>query len=294
MYFLSELEHKLLIHKLLPTAREAPVTADLRGWNWHQPPVKPFYEEGVPMYAVNSKYCPSGRDVFLRYVKHVKPELNQKIALGKLLHGVVSDSLLSLISRKQLSFEDWWGIIRWEEISLSADREEFRRKALLVWDYVHKIAEARYASVSGDQPFASELDLLQTAYPFLIEHKISGKLLGLSDILSLDCYDYLRNIMFDLKVEAGSEEWQRLAPTGYALVFESIHEVPVDVGCVVHLSFQGDRLTVKKDLFHINDDLRSEWVEERDKKLEIVAQKKDPGCQGERSQACLYYPICQE
>ncbi|MFQ6074027.1 MAG: CRISPR-associated protein Cas4, partial [Candidatus Bathyarchaeia archaeon] len=45
MYFLSDLEHKYLVHKLLPTAREAGVSAELRGWSWHQPPLKPYYED---------------------------------------------------------------------------------------------------------------------------------------------------------------------------------------------------------------------------------------------------------
>ena len=31
MYFLSDLEHKLLINKLLPTAREVGVSSELRG-----------------------------------------------------------------------------------------------------------------------------------------------------------------------------------------------------------------------------------------------------------------------
>jgi len=85
-----------------------------------------------------------------------------------------------------------------------------------------KICEARYIDVKSRQPYASEWDLMASTVPFLIEHKISGELLGLSGLLSLDCYDYLRCIMFDLKVQAEPEPWHRLAPVGYALVFESV------------------------------------------------------------------------
>ena len=37
MYFLSEVEHKLLIHKLLPNAREVGVSAQLMAWSWYEP-----------------------------------------------------------------------------------------------------------------------------------------------------------------------------------------------------------------------------------------------------------------
>ncbi len=40
MYFLSDIEQKQLLYNLLPTAREVGVSKELRGWNWHQPPLK--------------------------------------------------------------------------------------------------------------------------------------------------------------------------------------------------------------------------------------------------------------
>jgi CRISPR-associated protein Csa1 len=81
---------------------------------------------------------------------------------------------------------------------------------------------------------------------------------------------------------------------GYALVFESVHEVPVDVCCIVYLSIENERITVRKDLFFANDELRQWWIEERDKKLEIVGERKDPG-KPERSQCgedCMYFNVC--
>ena len=48
--------------------------------------------------------------------------------------------------------------------------------------------------------------------------------------------------MFDLKVQAEPEPWHRLAPVGYALVFESVHEIPVDICCVVYLNMLNGRI----------------------------------------------------
>lgn len=293
MYFLSEIERKYLINKLLPVAREVGVSQDLRGWSWHKAPLKPYYEDvKLPMYAVCSKYCPTDRDVYLGFVEKAEKFLSYKIALGKILHGVVSDCLQAFIQRKTLSFKRWCKKIRWREIP--AKPEEVLPVARKVWNHLTKLCEARYTEIALKQPYASEHDLIASAVPFLIEHKISGELLGLSGLLSVDCYDYLHNIMYDLKVASEPENWHRLAPVGYALVFESIHEVPVDVCCVTYLDIIGGHIVVKKDLFFAGDELRSWWIEERDRKLEVVAERKDPGKPDRVScpKDCMYYHVC--
>jgi CRISPR-associated protein Csa1 len=295
LYFLSDVEHKYLLYQLLPTAREMGVSKELRGWSWHQPPLKPYYDDvKLPMYVVSSKYCPSSRDVYLRYVEKISPVPSKKVALGKILHGVVSDCLKAFIQRESIDFNAWWQTIRWSEIPEKP--ENLRESSRRVWEFVQKICDARLADVSSRQPYDSELDLRVSAVPFLVEHKISGELLGLSGILSLDCYDYLKAIMFDLKVASEPQEWHKLSPVGYALVFESLHEVPVDICCNVYLNVENGKVLVRKDLFFASDELRQWWIEERDKKLEIVAEGKDPG-KPERSQCnedCMYFKICYE
>lgn len=292
MYFLTDLEHKFLVHRLMPTARKVGVSEELRGWSWHQEPLKPYFEDvKLPMYSVCSKYCPTSRDVYLSQVEKVKGVPNSRMAAGKVLHGVVSDCLQAFIQRKRLMFEEWFGRIRWDEIPAKPD--EIRDVSRQVWDYVSKMCEARLAEVSARQPYASEQDLIHSSVPFLVEHKMSGELLGLSGLLSLDCYDFLRCIMFDLKVSDVQREWDRLTPTGYALVFESLHETPVDVGCIIYLNVVEGKIMVKKDLFFISDELRRWWIEERDSKLEIVSEKKDPQRPAKCDPECVYYNACR-
>jgi len=290
---LSDVEQKYLLHQLLPTAREVGVSRECRGWSWFQPPLKPYFDSvKLRMYEVSSKYCPTNRDVFLRNIEKARPPAVGRVALGKVLHGVVSDCLRAFLQRENVSFEEWWKKVRWEEISEKP--ENVLEPCRKVWDFTRTLCSARLAEVSSRQPHASEQDLMASAVPFLIEHKITGELLGLSGVLSVDCYDYLRAIMFDLKVSNRPEEWHRLYSVGYALVFESVHEVPVDVCCTVYLNVDNGRVNVQKDLFFASDELRQWWIEERDKKLEMVAEKKDPG-KPERSQCkeyCMFYNVC--
>ncbi len=292
MYFLSEVEHKLLIHKLLSTAREVQVSPQLRGWNWYQPPLKPYHDTRLPMYSVVSKFCPTDRDIYLSHVERSKAPVNFRMVLGKIVHGVVSDCLLDYLRQRDVRFDEWWNNVRWDEIPY--DPGTLRKPAEASWNYMERCLKARYSEFSAAQPYASEQDRLASTAPFLVEHKISGELLGLSGLLSLDCYDYLRGIMFDLTVDSRPKEWHRLAPVGYALVFESVHEVPIDVCGVVYVSFLEEKLSVRKDLFFANDELRSWWIQERDRKLEIVAEGRDPGkpSRSECEASCIQCSTC--
>lgn len=293
MYFLSDIERKYLLHQLLPTVREVGVSNELRGWSWYQPPLKPYHDNvKLPMYAVCSKYCPTGRDVYLRNVEKVYPRPRARVALGKMFHGVVSDCLQAYLQKQCMDFDAWWQKIRWAEIPEKP--ENVKEPSKRVWEFLSKLCEAKLAEVSSRQPYASEYDVVASALSFLVEHKISGELLGLSEILSVDCYDYLRGIMFDLKVTSNRKEWHRLSPIGYAMVFESVHEVPVDICCVVYLNVRNNSVGVKKDLFFASDELRQWWIEERDKKLEIVAEGRDPGkpARSQCNESCMFFDVC--
>lgn len=46
-------------------------------------------------------------------------------------------------------------------------------------------------------------------------------------------------------------------------------------------------------MFLINDELREWWVEERDRKIEIVAQRRDPGIPGKCPKECIYMNVCR-
>ncbi len=292
VYFLSEMDRKVLLNKLLPLAREVGVSTELRGWSWAQEPLKPLYDAPLPMYLVCSKYCPTGRDAFLKLVKGVSPKPNYALGQGKLIHGAISDSILAFVNGQSTQFDAWWSRVRAPEIPMLDDR--MRRFASAIWDYTVSSCKVQHDGLAMQQPFASPRDVMATSVPFLVEHKVSGELLGLSGILSPDCYDYLRKIVFDVKVMEPGEapQWMRLYATGYAIVLESIHEVPIDIGCTVFISWNGATPQIKRDLFFINEDLRRWWIEERDAKQECVAQKKDPGLPEACAANCIYWEYC--
>jgi len=276
VFFLPAQEHKYLLNHLLRLAREVGVSQDLRGWNWWKEPLKPYHPERISMFSVCGKFCPTSRDVYLQYVEHKTPAMTRELALGASVHNLLEHVFSRLRSGSEPEFEQWWA----EELEHRGRKEyagEFKPLLLSLWELVVSQAKSTLLEVQSTQPYASPSQVVSIALPFLVEHKLDGRLLGLSGTLSVDCYDYLRHIIFDVKVGGSPKDFYRLYPTGYALVFESMYEVPVDIGCSVHLGFSDGRVRISRDLFFINDDLRSWWVEERDRKLEIVSTKRDPG-----------------
>lgn len=299
MYFLTDLEQKILINKILPQARRKPPTEELRGWMWHTSPLAPYYDDvKLPMFLVSSKYCPTSRDVFLNRVIGEKGKINFNVSAGMTLHETVAAAYTLFKEGKNTSYDIWWEknkkYINYVGIN-DEGLNEIRKMSESVWNYCIHQCRAKFDEAHAHQPYARKTDIMATALPFLIEHRISGEALGLSGLLGVDCYDYLHGIVYDLKTVKDVnkvEEWYKMAPTGYALVIESVYEIPVDIGSVVYVAFKNDRLVVRKDIFFINDELRSWWLEERDKKLEIVAEKKDPGMPKECYHQCIYASAC--
>ncbi len=299
VFFLTAQEQKYLLNRILPLAREVGVSQELRGWNWWKEPLKPYYPERISMFSVCGKFCPTSRDVYLMYVEKKPGRRTYEVMLGAIAHNML-EHLFSAARRGEfeLSFEDWWqNELRrrnqGEEAQLVRENARTMESCLRpLWDLCLSQARAAYLETRAAHPYAEEPHLLAVALPFLVEHKLDGSLLGLSGTLSVDCYDYLHHIIFDVKVGGQPRDFYRLYPTGYALVFESLYEVPVDVGCSIHIGFRNGRVSVSKDIFFINDDLRNWWVEERDRKLEIVAQRRDPGKPRECPPGCMFEEVC--
>ncbi len=278
VYFLNETEQKFLTLNLRPKIRQNPVPDELRGWNWHSPPLKPYYDIRLPMYIICSQYCPTRRDVYFALVEKAKKEENFRITLGRKVHDAICNAINEA---KKGNFD---------ADPPSCGNEAISSAVRAVWEYTISLCRSAYLKMRAEQSHAKDEDVVLTSIPFLVEHRMDGSLLGCSGIIAVDCYDYMRNIVFDVKVGDFNPN-SRLYTTGYALVLESLYEIPVDIGCVVAISF-GEKMTISKDIHYIDANLRSWWIEERDRKAEIVFNEIDPGKAESCNEFCLFRSIC--
>lgn len=279
VYYLNEVEQKFLTFTLRQNARINPVPEELRGWNWHSPPLKSYYDVKLPMYLICSNYCSTARDCYFIAIKKLRGEENFWIKLGKAIHDAVANAIREA---RKLNFN---------ATPKKSENELIDKAVELIWDYTISACKSAYLRAKAEQPYASDDDVVLTSMPFFVEHRMDGSMLGCSGLISVDCYDYLRNIVFDLKLGDYSER-SKLYTTGYALVLESIYEIPVDIGCIVNVNFHENRLGITKNLHYIDANLRSWWIEERDRKAEIVYKAEDPGKAQDCNPSCMFRALC--
>ena len=301
MYFASAEEQRWVQRGLLPEARRQPVADDLRGWNWDRPPLKPIYDRPLGVFEIAGKYCPTGRDVYLRRVENVQAAPNLGIREGRRLHQVLADILTEA---KRLVYIHGPASVPFLEalatgtvvhqdddspLTTAQDQLSGKARAFRAFE-IRRIVE-RVEAVLAHQPYIQADALAMLALPVSVEVKLDGRFIGLSEHLAADAITVPDVAVLDLKF-GPKEPFHRLTTAGYALVLESLFERPVDVGCVVYARFMNGRVVIERDFHLIGDELRQMFVEERDEKARMVAEEMDPGLPAACPQTCPYLRTC--
>lgn len=292
-------------------ARELGIAEELRGWNWHRPPLEPPYDVKLALYEIANQYCPTGRDVFLRRVEKKEGKAGRAMLEGVVLHSVVTGVIVQakqliyslgvdqheeIIRRlRELCQADAPLETRWQEEAERLPEErrtEFFRKIRTTRQFEVDRVVGRLQDHLVRQPFIGPDSLVALALPVTVEHRLDGSYLGLSSQLNSDAYNFAEPMILDLKF-GEPKPFHRLTTTGYALVMEAIYEFPVNLGCIVYAHFVGDRLRLTKDIHIISDELRQWFIEVRDERQRMVAEELDPGKPEKCPEWCQFHAICQ-
>lgn len=300
MYFLNDEERRLVLRKLLPQARQQEIHPDLRGWNWHQPPLAPVNDVTLGVYEIAGRYCATRRDVYLRRVKGIHRPPNRLMVEGQILHQVMADLILT--AKRMIYQHGSECLTPLERIlaepgeiptpDLTADElVALREKVETLWAYERARILARVHEALSRQPHVGADALVALAIPVVVEQKLDGRLLGLSSHLSADAFLVAEPMIVDVKF-GERRDFHRLATTGYALVMESIHEFPINIGCIVYPQFEGQRLHIERDFHLIGDELRQWFIDERDELAQMIEAEIDPGVVETPYTLCPYQGIC--
>jgi len=305
MYYLDAVEIKRLTKDLLPRARENEVDERLRGWNWHDSPVRPYsYEILLPVWETACSICPTRRDVWIRrkiLKKSVPTTLQQ--AKGFIIHRAISSMFLTAKKlvylgekeiKKKLIEESRKNIEKEiENIGLFKEKDlnEIKSFCNEIAEWQASRIEAKILEIKAKYPFVNEESLVQLAFPISTELVMDGSLLGLSKYLRADAAYVFGGIIFDVKI-GRKEKWHRIQTAGYALVFESLFERPVDIGCTVYVSKMRDRIMIERDFYIIDDYLRSTFLEKRDELQMMLLKDKEPEIAKSCPKQCLFRDFC--
>ena len=164
-------------------------------------------------------------------------------------------------------------------------------KAKTIWTYESAIIEARLREALSRQPHALEDSIITAAIPVIMEQRVDGSLVGLSKQLSIDAYQSAEPILLELKF-GEKKQFHKVQVAGYALVAESLFEYPLNLGCVVYPSFSGGNLVVEKEFFLVDEELRQQFLEQRDDKMRMVFEEIEPPLMDNCPKDCPYYKNC--
>lgn len=304
MYFLNEIEQKLFLRKMLPKARNLQVKEELRGWNWHQAPLDPIYEEKLAVYEASNAYCPTHRDLYVRRVLKAKANPNYFMISGKAFHqiivNVIENAKKLIYQQGALPQNGLINALRQPpEISWPAEmkslpeeqREELLTKGKYLLNYEQGRISARVEEVLTQQPYIGADALAHLAIPVVCEYKLDGRFLGLSQHLSTDALMVSEPMVLDMKFGT-PQKFHRLSTTGYALAMEALYETPVNLGCICYGEFKNGQLIVHRDMHLIDDELRQWFIESRDEKMRMIYEEIDPGLADNCQETCPAYREC--
>jgi CRISPR-associated protein Csa1 len=313
MYLLPEEVKRRLLRRYRKQSRDVVVDDRFRGWAWSVSPIDPPYDYPLALSEIAGRYCESMRDIYLHHVEKKRKPLTAKMIEGGLYHATIAKAVenakRSLYHLGPVTGMELGGDIHQVRDGVIGDllencgtpqvsnrggvfnKDRYRKNMIWLWDYEVAQIMASVDKVLSSQPYIGLDALVNTAIPVVVEQKLDGRNIGLSGHLSADAFGS-EGVVLDVKTGV-RRNFHRLATTGYALVIESIHEYPVDVGCVVYCWFRKPiPPTIEYDVHQIDEPLRQDFLELRDSAMKLIYDERDPGLPQKCYEDCPYWNEC--
>lgn len=262
MFMLSEIEKKLRVMRR--AVESTGISEDLRGYTWDRPPVEPINDVKIAVSDIN-EFCPTKRDVFVKYVPKEKPQVNRYMLRGLAYHRIIRETIFSIKKAIYQGFNSGEEIIEMffnDKIPQDVCNELGIKQndCPKLYRYIVIQTAAKVDEVVSKYPNAEAEEIAGLALPQFVERRVDGSLVGLSKFLSVDVFT--PQIVIDFK--SGSErESHPLSLAGYALALEADDEVDVNFGFLTYITV-GERVNLNQKGFVISDELRREFIEVRD------------------------------
>lgn len=282
------------------------VSDELRGWSWGESTITSSQEALLGVSDITSGFCPTGRDVYLRYVERVREDDNAILQKGRLIHEIF-ERAVELV--KQLIYEHGSAVTgdkleegmkqagkdfleevirRYPKLSREFKEWLFRR----LWGEAVRTYSAALDAVKSRSKYLRVDSLVAATVPVIAEFPIDGSLIGLSRALRIDAL-LPPSLIMEIKTRTPRREFE-LSLAGYALAMESQYEIPVDHGILlyVHVDWGRREVLVRPKIVPISEGLREEFIEYRDERKEIVIYGMDPGIPKTCRKECPFIKYC--
>lgn len=281
------------------------VSPELRGWNWSQSPVAPLYDVQLPVSDIAPGYCPTGRNVYLKYVAHARQRPNPILERGTLVHAARSHAIAAAKETVRVRPPSGQEFLREMEEKAARDverllsrlratpPEEARWIPEKVWSMASITYAAEYEHATARSRHLDTPTLEALVAPEQPEFPVDGTPLGLTPTLRVDSL-LPSGIIIEVKTRPPRYD-HLLAIAGYAMALESMFGTPYDYAVLLHVHLDERRRTLKvyEHVEGLGDQLRSDFLRRRDELHRVVAEEDDPGLPDECSPACPYLHACR-
>lgn len=284
------------------------VSEELRGWRWFDYPVVSSFSVRLGVSDIAGGFCGSGRFVYLKYVLKVKQfRVVERVALGSFIHKVYSEivrvakkSIYTCSSLDNCCFRENFECEKGSVFEkIYGGFKGLRRNVALkvfnqLWNYGLNTYCSAFNKVKSMSPYLRVDGAASLIVPLTTEFPIDGSLIGLTKAIRVDGF-LPPSIIVELKTRELKPVYD-VALAAYAMAFESQYEVPVNYGVIVNLRFNRDFSSFKvyEKIVRIDDSLRQEFIDLRDKMAKIVEEEVDPGFPSKCDQECPYLTYCME
>jgi CRISPR-associated protein Csa1 len=311
MFLISSRELGRLLTRFRRLYSGCSVSEELRGWNWSNdllsPPVDNLF---LGVSEVANRYCPNYRDVYLRRVANIPAPVTIKTVRGWVYHALCSEfpglvrgrlyshglmrgcDLFRILSGERDGFVDSifkrYGV---EKYVSGSDYDSLRSDSSILFDFMALNVSARLDEIISELSYPKVENVVGRLMPEFEEKIVDGRFLGLSRELRVDVFMDNR-LVIDVKT-GDVRDFHKYTLAGYALAIEADLEVPVDYGVILYLAVKDGFVKVKSDLYFIDDALRREFIEVRDKAFDVIQVGEDPGYPPSCPDYCIYYDYCK-
>lgn len=310
MFLVSSRELDRLIVRLKKLYGSSSISDELRGWNWSNdilsPPVDNIF---LSVSEIANRYCPTYRDIYLRKIVNIFAPVSFKTVRGWVYHDICSEfpsfvrgklyslglirgcELFKVLMSERGSFID--SIFKCHNVDKYVKGEEYnvlKFDSGLLFDYLVLSVCARLDEILCNLSYLKVENVVSKLLPVFEEKIVDGRFLGLSRELKVDVFLDNR-LVIDVKT-GDVRDFHRYTLAGYALAIEADSEIPVDYGVISYLSIKDGFVKIRNDVFFIDDALRREFIEIRDKAFDIIQLGEDPGYPTSCPDYCIYYDYC--
>lgn len=283
------------------------IDEELRGWSWSDSAVTSSSSWLLGVSDITSNLCPSGRDVYLRYVLKVKQLDNGVLQKGRLIHEVFSRAVATI---KRFIYDSDGnidggglyklmsdaGVVLKDEIVNKynlVSREEATWIFFKLWDEAARTYSAALDKALSRSAYMALESLVAATVPLITEFPIDGSLIGLSRTLRVDAF-MPPSLLVEIKSRKPDPIYE-LSLVGYALAFESHYEIPINYGILVYVDvdFSVRRIFVRPSMVPVSSKARSEFIELRDRRKEMLIYGEIPRVAERCPAECPYLYYCR-